>query len=73
MNNLIWNSKGLGSQKCLAFPKVGSFLYKGCRGISVVESRKGHRVSSFISFVLFLDDRAVRSEKFQFYGKRVKS
>ena len=52
MNNLILNSKGLGSKKCLAFQKVGSLLYKGCWGILVGVSKKGLRVSSFPPFVL---------------------
>ena len=52
INNLIRNSKGLGSLKGLAFQKAKSLLYKGCWGISVGVSQKGHRVSSFPSFVL---------------------
>ena len=52
MNNLIRNSEGLGSQKGLAFQKVGSLLYKDCRGVLVGVSQKGHRVSSFPSLIL---------------------
>ena len=52
MNNLIRNSKGLGSNKYLAFQKVRFLIYKGCRGISVEGSQKGHRVSSFPPFVI---------------------
>ena len=52
MNNLIQNYEGLGSQKGLAFQKVESLIYKGCRGISIVVSQKGYRLSSFPSFVL---------------------
>ena len=36
----------------MAFQKARSLLYKGCWGISVGVSQKGHRVSSFPSFVL---------------------
>ena len=52
MNNLIRNCEGLGSQKGLAFQKVGSLLYKGCWGILVGMSQKVIESRFFSSFVL---------------------
>ena len=52
MNNLIGNSKGLGSEKGLTFQKVRSLIYIKVVGVFQRGSQKGHRVSSFPSFIL---------------------
>ena len=58
MNNFIRKSKGLGSQKCLAFQKAGSLLDKGCRGISVGGVSKRSSSLEFSSCRPFVGDSA---------------
>ena len=53
MNNLIQNSKGLGSKKCLAFQKVESLLYKGRRGISIGCFKKVIESQVFLSLSFY--------------------